>query len=97
MDLERVVRAPRGGPAVGVEPVKHLIPGDAVERRRAERGQEFADKGGAGSGIFPNSVLGQDYLSAEIDANVVNPCMLVHIRADETFSKLREEDALALL
>ena len=50
-----------------------------------------------GFGIFPNSVSARDYLSAEIDANVVNPCMLVHIRKDATFSKLKEEDALALL
>ena len=68
-----------------------------VKREHGNDREACASAGVSGWTLPADSDSALEYLIAEIDANVVNPCLLVQIRANEVFSKLDEKVALDLI
>ena len=79
------------------------VPGDQVRDRHGQARARQRPRSGVRArecraGRCPaDSDSALEYLIAEIDANVVNPCLLVQIRANEVFAKLDEKVALDLI
>ena len=68
-----------------------------VKREHGNDREACASAGVSGWTLPADSDSALEYLIAEIDANVVNPCLLVQIRVNEVFSELDEKVALNLI